>query len=228
MKTKLSAFTGISLLILIIGFTIFVNLPKQEKDKEYKDFTKEELEDLWELEGMETQIKNSVIKISKVVKDTSKIDSVDAEANWNYTFLDDDIIYYHGHLELFDSDEDINHEILGFNVGVRDNKSDSIFLSKIGHLFVKYQIRAIHSETNNWKYTTIHLRDGRQLFLIKKETEVIDNYYKVLIENAEIINDSTKIIFPVAARKIQGRHYEDVFKKKEEKQRINLFEDGIF
>ena len=231
MKTKLSAFTGISLLILIIGFTVFVNLPKQEK--KYRDFTREELEELWKLEGVETDITTyyptTTIKISKVEKNKTYSEIIDSEESWNYTFVGNENkpIYNYGSIELLiDSKEAKSEKIIGFEVNNPLSYVDSIYLSQVGHLFIKHQIDYISSRLNNWSYTIIHLRDGRMVFLVRENQEMkgqrkVNNYYKELVKNAKSINDSTKIILPLKIEKIQEEFYEI-------DKRINLFEINWF
>lgn len=69
-------------------------------------------------------------------------------------------------------------------------------LEEIGRLFLKYQIESIFTESNAGDFTKIELKDGRQLFLIKKDAKIKTQYSKKLIERAEYLNDSTKVIYP--------------------------------
>ena len=52
---KISAFIGIALFIAIITFTVFIDIPIEEKEKEFKSFTQNELGDLWELDSVRVQ-----------------------------------------------------------------------------------------------------------------------------------------------------------------------------
>ncbi|WP_375560137.1 hypothetical protein ACE193_20835 [Bernardetia sp. OM2101] len=80
----------------------------------------------------------------------------------------------------------VNH----FNITTTD------LLKEIGEIFLDYQINSINTNTEHGDFTCIILKDGRQIFLIKKDAEIIEDYYKELIENAESLNDSTKVIYP--------------------------------
>ncbi|WP_338815750.1 hypothetical protein V9L05_22340 (plasmid) [Bernardetia sp. Wsw4-3y2] len=78
-------------------------------------------------------------------------------------------------------------------------ESDSSYyyqLKEIGVLFLKYQIKSIFTESKAGDFTKIELKDGRQLFLIKQNAEIKTEYSKKLIERAEYLNDSTKVIYP--------------------------------
>ncbi len=89
-----------------------------------------------------------------------------------------------------------------------DNKKDSILIKKIGSLILKYQISYVASRSDDGDFTAIHLKDGRKIFLIKENARVMDNYHKELIEKASFINDSTKVILPLAIKEIYDKHHE--------------------
>ncbi|WP_338790879.1 hypothetical protein [Bernardetia sp. MNP-M8] len=78
-------------------------------------------------------------------------------------------------------------------------ESDSSYyyqLKEIGVLFLKYQIKSIFTESKAGDFTKIELKDGRQLFLIRQNAEIKTEYSQKLIERAEYLNDSTKVIYP--------------------------------
>ena len=231
MRNKISSFIGVSFFVCIVGFTVFMNLPKQDKDKEYRDFTEEELNDLWNFEDIDTKTEHaSIVQVSKIIRDTSYVKSLSIVKQWNHSFINDnkEAVCFYGDVILYENDEGASDsKAVGYEVNAIQEVYKN-YLSELGHLFIKYQIESIDSEMNGWEYTTIHLRDGRRIFLIKKEAEIIENYEKELIENATSINDSTKIIFPVAARKVKEKRKSHSPRQKEEKERINLFQDGIF
>ncbi|WP_375560140.1 hypothetical protein ACE193_20850 [Bernardetia sp. OM2101] len=76
------------------------------------------------------------------------------------------------------------------------SRSDSIKLKEIGNIILNYQIESIFTESKAGDFTKIELKDGRQLFLIKQNAKIKTEYSKKLIERAEFINDSTKVIYP--------------------------------
>jgi len=216
---KISAFIGITLLLLVLGFTVFINIPKQEKEKEFKPFTQNEADDFWRLIDMETKYKDddkSVIEIRKKIKNKVLFDSLNK--NQNFTENENEIIYYYGDLVFLSDNKQNKSKVLGFEVWEQYNEENKIYLSDIGHLFTKYNISFVSSTSTNWNFTIIDLRDGRKMFLIKEGTKIFSNYENELIEKANRINDSTRIILPLAIKEIRKKYF-----KTEEKERINLF-----
>jgi hypothetical protein len=69
-------------------------------------------------------------------------------------------------------------------------------LLDIGIIFLKYQITSIETKPQIGNFTTIHLADGREIYLIKENTVLNGDYYKERIKNAEYLNDSTRVIYP--------------------------------
>lgn len=217
---KISAFIGIVLLIAIIAFTVFINIPVEEKEKEFKPFAQNELNDFWKLDSIETTYKGeSVIEIHKIIKDKILFDSLKEEQNSNcyFTENENETIYYYGDLAFLSHDN--KSKILGFEVWEESTEENRIYLSNIGHFFTKYNISSVSSASTNWTFTVIDLKDGRKIFLLKKGTVIERNEYQELIEQASFINDSTLIILPLTVKKVAEKYST----KEKHKERINLF-----
>lgn len=76
--------------------------------------------------------------------------------------------------------------------------SDSVKLLEIGNVILKYQIQSITTQPEKGDFTQIELKDGRKIILIKEDTKTAESHYKGILERVEILNDSTKLIFPIS------------------------------
>lgn len=196
--SKISAFIGFTLLLLIVGFTILVNLfpikTKEEilQSKTLQPFTQDELADLWELDSIQTSITYPVEGEQKcTIRTTTN--------------------YYLGILKFqIDIDQNVSEPLMIIEeseILYSKNEKDSIFLNRIGHLFMKYQIKNIVSNSYYGDFTAIHLIDGRIIILMEKKIETEDKYYEKIIEKADFVNETTKVISPLEATKIYKEIY---------------------
>ncbi|WP_338763838.1 hypothetical protein WAF17_20525 [Bernardetia sp. ABR2-2B] len=206
-SNKLSSLIGFLLLIGIIGFTIFTNIPIKEVEKEFKPFTQNELDNFWELDSIETKAGRAIqrerkysIHFEKKIKinwDTIKF-KIETEKDTTTVIRPNDSTYYLGTI-LFKSK--VHREkakpllFQKFRLEYYKSEKDSLFLKRLGKIFLKYQISYITTRSDYGNFTTIKLKDGRKIFLLKKDSEIVEGY-KELLESAEYLNDSTRIIFP--------------------------------
>ncbi len=111
-----------------------------------------------------------------------------------------EFVVNYGILAFKHSDSDKNNDKIIFEnfkaIPSDLSRSDSIKLKKIGNIILNYQIKSIFTESKAGDFTKIELKDGRQLFLIKQNAKIKTEYSKKLIERAEYLNDSTKVIYP--------------------------------
>lgn len=197
---KVSAFIGFVLLFLVIVFTtLIIFFPVKTKEeilssKTFKPFTQNELADLWELDSIQTS-PNSVDRGTQ-----------------NYTVRTSDS-YYLGMLKFKTDTHENEREPLiileEFEIEYAKYGRDSKLVNKVGNLFLKYQIRNITSYSYYGDFTAIHLIDGRVIILMEKEVEIKDKYYQKIIEKADFVNDSTKVILPVEEAKIYKEVYQN-------------------
>ena len=201
LTNKTSFYIGITLFISIIGFTILINTfkekNKQEKSekKEFKPFTQNELDDLWKLESVETNSGRVIEKERRYSMHVRKMGLL-------------------GTLRFKTNIRENEKEPLLFEKFkiecCVDNKRDSMQIKEIGSLILKYQIADVTNHANDRDFTVIQLLDRRKVFLIKENARVMDNYHKELIEKASFVNDSTKVILPLAIQKIYDNHHETI------------------
>ncbi|WP_291725607.1 hypothetical protein [Bernardetia sp.] len=69
-------------------------------------------------------------------------------------------------------------------------------MKEIATLMIDYQIESLTTSSELGNFTKIVLKDGREIFLIKKDAEIVEQSYQEIIENAIFLNDSTKIVYP--------------------------------
>ncbi|WP_375559798.1 hypothetical protein ACE193_19000 [Bernardetia sp. OM2101] len=224
--SKFSSFIGFLLLIGIIGFTIFINFFDEEQIKNitqveeekiyFEPFDSTDLVNFWKLEKLQTKtathqaLKKTYIFIDKnfgiVNYNPSKDifydeipDSVKQYFKKSYTNNSDkEFIINYGTLEFnnsYDSDNTITFEEVEIKK-LNKTSADSAKLLEIGSLFLEYQINSIVTSPEYGDFTSIYLKDRRQLFLIKEGTEVKGDFYQKLLEKAEYLNDSTRIVVP--------------------------------
>jgi hypothetical protein len=225
---KLSSFIGITLLLVVIGFTIFINffvekpIEKIEEEKieivkteepQFSNLDSADLANLWKLEKLQT--------------DSIKIDyqelKIHVQVNKNFGYITTELINNSNNLEteekkrLQEAYDDfaqgefiIKYGMLEFKHSYPTNYTTKLEkfsfkevdfayyykLEEIGNIFLKYQIESIFTESKAGDFTKIELKDGRQLFLIKKDAKIKTQYSKELIERAEYLNDSTRVILP--------------------------------
>lgn len=227
---KISSFIGITLLITIIIFTVFINffvkepIEEIEEDKikivkitdpQYSILDSTDLVNLWKLRKLHTDS----VKISHNKERTSiQISEFKTSSDYNLlresgvydefddsikqlieiTYFEEEKITYCGTLD-FKNLYDANNTITFENVEIKkqnSNSCDSTKLIEIGKLFLKYQIKSIQTKPQIGDFTTIYLRDGRELFLIKENIVLNGDYYKERIKRAKYLNDSTRVIYP--------------------------------
>ncbi|WP_338763840.1 hypothetical protein WAF17_20530 [Bernardetia sp. ABR2-2B] len=226
-SNKFSSLIGITLLFLVIAFTVFINFFVEEpieeiveeeaiteiEEPEFSILDSADLANLWKLEKLQTDSINfHYEKLRKHI-----------QINKNFGYITAELINNSNNLEPntkrrlqeaynnFDQDKVIiNYGMLDFEYSYPTSyttkleefdikESDSSYyyqLKEIGMLFLKYQIKSIFTESKAGDFTKIELKDGRQLFLIRQNAEIKTEYSKKLIERAEFINDSTKVIYP--------------------------------
>lgn len=223
---KFSSFIGFFLLIAVIGFTVVINFSDEEKVKNttqieeeklyFESFDSTDMVNFWKLEKLQTKttthqaLKKTYIFIDKnfgvVNYDPSKDifydeipNSVKHYFKKSYTNNSDkEFIINYGTLE-FNNSYDLDNTITFEDVEIKKlntSSADSAKLLEIGSLFLEYQINSIVTSPEYGNFTSIYLKDRRQLFLIRKGTEVKGDFYKKLLENSEYLNDSTRIVVP--------------------------------
>jgi hypothetical protein len=205
-SNKLTSFIGIILLLGIIGFTVFINFfiekPIEEIEEEEAEVVKvtepefsildsAELANLWKLEKF-GYITTDLINSSNDLEPNTKRRLQEAYNN----FAQGEFIINYGMLEFKHSyPTNYTTKLEEFHI----KEFDFVYydkLEEIGRLFLKYQIESIVTEPKAGDFTKIELKDGRQLFLIKQNAKIKTEYSQKLIERAEYLNDSTKIIYP--------------------------------
>ncbi|WP_291726334.1 hypothetical protein [Bernardetia sp.] len=196
---KISSFIGLILLAVIIAFTVFINFSGEE--------TVKEAELIEEVPVTETQIEVEEPKYRV-------FDSVDVANLWSFNRLEIKKIYVNEARVYMTIKKDFSNTglgILGFSykktteaseklldnvevISLNSIHSDSATLLKIGATFIEYQIKNI---TTPYKgLTIIKLSDDRDVILVKPNIEIRDNYYQNIVENAQYLNDSTRIVVP--------------------------------
>jgi hypothetical protein len=220
-SNKLSSFIGIILLLGIIGFTVFINffagepveiiegeISKEAEEPYFESFSTADVTNFWKLENLHTEITNidygeritqlSINEIQETldsladseIKNTEELDKNSFDEEFNLI----------GGLEF----KHANHtntkyynSFKSFEISYFDRiESDSNRLFEIGKLFVNYQIESVTTEPEYGDFTFIHLKDGRRVFLIKNDAEIIGNkYYKKLLDQSEYLNDSTRMTY---------------------------------
>lgn len=219
-------FIGIILFISIICFAIFINTFKEKNkqeeriEKKFKPFTQNELNDFWKLDSMEIYAGRVIeseqkysMRIYKKMGITRSRFEIRSDKNGESKSIEIpvDSTYYLGILRFKTKTRNSKKEPLFFEKYKIEwciNEIDSILMKEIGSLILKYQISYVTSGSDDGDFTAIRLKDGRKIFLIKKDANIIDNYHKELIEKASFINDSTKVILPLAIQKIYDKHHE--------------------
>ncbi|WP_338815747.1 hypothetical protein V9L05_22325 (plasmid) [Bernardetia sp. Wsw4-3y2] len=186
LKNKLSTFIGIILLLFIIGCTIFANVfglkTKEQAKKEYdwkmklakQEYTPLKTNDLvkfWNLENLQTDS----IKIDYDKKRTL-ITII------NCGILDFSHSYSGKYIMTFE------------DFLVKGSVKNHNKLTEIGNLFIKYQIQSIHTKTQLGDFTRINFKDGRSVFLVKKNAK-LEEEYKRILGKAQSLNDSTKLLY---------------------------------
>ena len=211
-SSKISRVIGITLLLSVIGFTIFINFLEKESIEELvkittdeqieetpwsKDFTKIDIGRFWQLEGVEAKkvvIPNKENELYMSVNKRRKrfgftfLPDVD---EYERDFLSKDSSYIHYGILKFNRNEQMKietFELLYYNM--------NSVASHVGHLIAKYQISSIDILPENNYFTCINFNDGSKVFLIKDNKKVENTYYKEFIKEAKFLNDSTKLYLP--------------------------------
>lgn len=184
---KISSFIGITLLVAIVAFTVFINFYEEETIKEvevYKETDAIEVEEpkdrifnstdaanFWKLEGL--RIKKIPVNEARVYIAIKKDSS-----NTGVGVLG------------FNHDEQLlsDAEVISLNPAYYDSTE----LLEIGSILIEYEIQNL--TTPHKGFTIIELADEREVFLVKPNTEIKNDYYKDVLEGGtEYINDSTRI-----------------------------------
>lgn len=215
-SNKTSSFIGIILLLLVIGFTVFMNfsskdsarvIEKIQLDEGYEPFDSVDLVNFWKLEGIDTKLLESesiddgtYIQINKKITNQKYIippDSVlnklsDSIQQFYKKEIDKSSLYTfmvnYGELQFKNSNR-------GDFRMVKENHN-SVKLNEIGNIFLKYYINSISTDDKYGDFTTINLDDGRKIMLIRQNVNIKDAYHRKISEEAHYLNDSTKIRFP--------------------------------
>ncbi len=229
-NTKFSSFIGITLLLILLGFTVyisfFVEKPIEEEIKEaeiventeFQTLDSNDLTNLWKLKNLQTDsmdIDYENKKITLQINKNLEFEQYDSSMNNNlYAQMPDSLKEYmseiynrvnkykaiinYGTLDFESSfEERYSGTLKDFNIEYfNTNSIDLVQLSEIGNLFLKYQIHFISTQPDLGNFTHIYLKDGREIFLIKKHAEIKDDSYKRIVKNANYLNDSTRIVFP--------------------------------
>jgi hypothetical protein len=238
-RNKISAFIGITLLISIIGFTVFINLvpPKDEveelvEEKPLKPFTQNDLTKFWKLDSINTETGNvsekdqqHSIYVSKKIKIVSSSEGIkyDKQGNKIWVVNTIDKKYDFGVLNFKTSMSNTANKPVtfeSFKIQYCKIEKEYLFMNEVGNLFITYQIKSTVSDSQYGNFTSIHLRDGRIVILLKENVEIRDDYYKGIIKNADFVNDSTKVINPLKAREVYNEFYgnKPIKRKKQKKE----------
>ncbi|WP_338790878.1 hypothetical protein [Bernardetia sp. MNP-M8] len=210
--SKFSSFIGIVLLLIIIVFTVFISfsekisieeLVKVTTDEQideiplHKDFTKIEIERLWQLEGVESKkvvIPNKEKELYMSVNKRRKrfgFAFLPDVSEYERDFLSKDSSYIHYGILKFNRNERMKIET--FELLYYDMNSVA---SHVGHLITNFQISSIYILPENNYFTCINLKDSSKVFLIKDNKTIENTYYKEFIKEAKFLNDSTKLYLP--------------------------------
>jgi hypothetical protein len=212
-SNKFSSFVGITLLIAVISFTVFVNFFAEIGEEIYfEPFSEYDLANFWSLEGIDTEVLESKnvdneihIQINKKLANQKHIiphDSIFVKLDSSVqeffkTKVDNSALYTfsfpYGELQFKNNN---TGELLELFAIVPANDNSTKLLNEIGNIILKYQIQSITTQPEQGDFTEIEVKDGRKVILIKENAEVKDKSYKNLLENAEYLNDSTRIILP--------------------------------
>ncbi|WP_375560139.1 hypothetical protein ACE193_20845 [Bernardetia sp. OM2101] len=217
-SNKLSSIIGFLLLAGIIGFTVFINFfvgqPIEEEFEEEEEVIIEveepkfraldstDLANLWKLEklhtGLITESKNgekTVVEIDKIIsiedfRDIINSENPDEFKNFKQKFIVDYGILSFEHLGT--------DKVIIDNIKIEHLKksvTDSTTLKEIGNIYSQYQVQSISTETMHGEFTRVMLKDGREIFLVRAKSKVTEEYKRV-IESADCLNDSTRIMYP--------------------------------
>lgn len=215
-SNKLSSFIGIILLIAIIIFTVFINFfiekPTEiveeseeievvklaEPRSEPESFNATDFANFWNLENVHTDYENVGSDTEKkVIKLYENIEA-------NYGSFNKKSTVFYGKLKFKNPNAPIETDVYPFKDFEIDSKTLDENISRIhqiGSLLVKYQINSVITKEKYGNFTCIYFKNGSRVFLVKKNDKVIDKYYYKLIQEAEYVNDSTKIAFPEMVRR---------------------------
>ncbi|WP_375560141.1 hypothetical protein ACE193_20855 [Bernardetia sp. OM2101] len=211
-SNKVSSIIGFLLLAGIVGFTVFISFfvektseevvevktdEEVEKTPLHKDFTKIEIGQLWQLEGVESKrvvIPNKEKELYMSVNKRRKcfgftfLNDID---EYERDFLSKDSSYIHYGILKFNRNERMQME--SFELLYYDMNSVA---SHVGHLIAKFQISSIDFLPKNNYFTCINFNDSSKVFLIKDNESIKNTYYKEFIKEAKFLNDSTKLYLP--------------------------------
>ncbi|WP_338763836.1 hypothetical protein WAF17_20520 [Bernardetia sp. ABR2-2B] len=221
---EVSSAIGILLLMGIIIFTVYINLPTKkevedlseiEEKIDFNSFTEHDLAQLWALEYLNTD--------SLTIDNTKKRTYIKIDKNLHYSLVKDST--FNGLLDFkekqikdfykvetnIDEDTIVNYGVISFRnmdykygamkldaveiSSINGLQTNSAKLLGIGRLILKYQIQSISTESIYGDFTRITLKDGREIFLIKPNAKIETEYQKV-IESTELLNDSTRLMLP--------------------------------
>ncbi|WP_375560143.1 hypothetical protein ACE193_20865 [Bernardetia sp. OM2101] len=81
-----------------------------------------------------------------------------------------------------------------FHIHHTEAEDFALAMAEIANTIIDYQIKSITTLPEGGNFTQIEFKDGRKLFLIKENAEILNDSCKKIIENADYLNDSTKIL----------------------------------
>ena len=189
--SKASFYIGITLFIGIISFTVFINIPEQE-DIEYKIFTQNELDDLWELRGKQQHFMQQFFPVN----DSVSIDIAITNHSTHQT----------GTLRFITNTSDKSKLPKLLHSEIIECNTDSSYIKRIEEIYMYYQIYTISTEMEEGDFTRIELRDGRILYLMGRQQ---NSSHSRVLERVKFINDSTKVIHSSTVQKIENNIKEE-------------------
>ena len=227
LSNKFSSFIGIILLLAIVCATVYINFFVEEPVEEVKEEEIVEVEEtkfsilnetdlalLWKLKNLNTDSisdykETTYIHISKLKEssDYDRLESSDVYKDFDDSmkqvikknYFEERKMVYCGTLKFKNSHDDKKATLFN-DVDIKDIDTThikSLALLDIGIIFLKYPITSISTKSQIGDYTSIHLADGREIYLIKENTILNGKYYKERLEMAEYLNDSTRVVYPL-------------------------------
>ncbi len=241
---KVSAFIGFLLLFLMISFTIYTNLiPPKDEVEELEEveilepFNQNDLANFWKLDSIDTETGNVIEKdqqhsiyVSKKIKVLNSKEEIKYDKHGNKKWVTNtiDSKYDFGVLNFKTSMSSTENKSLvfeTFKIQYCKIEKEYVFLNEIGNLFLKYQIKNSVSDSQYGNFTSIHLKDGRIVILLKENIEIRDDYYKGIIKKADFVNDSTKVINPSEAREVYDEIYDNKTVKVKKQKKKEWYEE---
>ncbi|WP_375560142.1 hypothetical protein ACE193_20860 [Bernardetia sp. OM2101] len=185
LTNKFSSIIGFLLLAGIVGFTVVTNIFVQKTEAEARK------EHAWEVKLANSKLEafqsNDLAKLWKL--ENLQTDSIKIDYDKKRTLI---TIINYGKIDFRHSYN--GKHIMTFEDFLLKGSVNHKKLTDIGSLFVKYQIQSIHTTTELGDFTHINFKDGRSIFLVKKNAK-LEEEYKRILGNAQSLNDSTKLLY---------------------------------